>query len=126
MTVKQLSLALGTDPIAMFASYIGPSQLLLEESVRDFLCWGRVLAPIDVPERVLIESAAAIWTVDELAELRALQQARTTMRPPDDEAAGPDYDRAWIAVYKAEMLCCARLIRRVSPRWAAYWEGGWR
>ena len=35
--VRQLSLALGTDPIATFASYIGPSQLLLEESVRDFL-----------------------------------------------------------------------------------------
>lgn len=115
--MKQLALPLGADPIATFASYLGPSQLVLEDASRDFLCWGRVLSGAsDVPERVLCEAAAAIWTAEELTELRTLQ---ATM----DAAKGTD---GFLAAWRAESLCRARLIRRVSPRWATYWEGGWK
>lgn len=119
MTVtNQLRLPLGTDPIATLASYLGASQLILEDAARDFLCWGRVLhaRQVDVPERVLIETASAIWATEELAELRALQAVM---------AAAIGTDGYWRA-YRAESLCRARLIRRVSPRWASHWEGGWR
>lgn len=124
--MRQQTLNFGSDPVATFASYLGPSQLILEDAARDFLCFGRVLYHIDVPERVLIEAVAAIWTADELAELRRLQAALRAMEQPDDEALWEAYYQAWNAAWKAEMLCCARLIRRVSPRWATYWEGGWR
>src|SRR5262245_58371707 len=122
----QLTLPLGSDPITTLASYIGPSVLALEDAARDFLCFGRVLIHSDVPDRVLIEAAAAIWTAEELAELRALQAALRAMERPEDESRWPDYDRAWLDAWRAESLCCARLIRRVAPRWADYWERGWR
>lgn len=125
--MRQLTLQFGSDPIAVLAGYLGGTLAMLEEATRSFLCDGRVTPfPIDVPERVLTEAAAAIWTTDELAELRALQQAFARMRRPDDETLWPDYERAWLEAWKAESLCRARLIRRVSPRWAAYWERGWR
>lgn len=115
--MNQLRLPLGSDPIATFASYLGPSQLVLEDAARDFLCWGRVgYAQTDVPERVLIEAAAAIWTAEELTELRQLQAAT-------EQAKGTE---GFIDAWRTESLYCARLIRRVSPRWAQYWEGGWR
>lgn len=113
----QLSLPLGTDPIATLASYLGASKLALEDAARDFLCFGRVLASwCDVPERVLTEAAGAIWTADELTELRALQAAMETAKGTE----------GFWAAWKATSLCEARLIRRVSPRWANYWEAGWR
>lgn len=114
----QLRLPLGADEIATLASYLGASQLVLEDAARDFLSWGRVLhaRQTDVPERVLIEAACAIWTVEELAELRTLQ-ARV------EAAKGMD---GFMAAWRAESLYRARLIRRVSPRWANYWEGGWQ
>lgn len=116
--MRQLALPLGSDPIATLASYLGASHLVLEDAARDFLCSGRVLhaTQTDVPERVLIEAAAAIWTAEELAELRALQAAL-------EAAKGTD---GFMDAWRAESLYRARLIRRVSPRWATYWEGGWR
>lgn len=116
MSAQQLRLPLDADPIATLAGYLGASQLTLEDAARDFLCFSRILTRSDVPERVLIEAAAAIWTVEELAELRALQAAMQ---------AGKGTEAFWPA-WKAVSLCEARLIRRVSPRWANYWEGGWR
>lgn len=127
MIEQQLTLQLGTDPIATLASYLGGAPPMLEEAARSFLCDGRVTPfPIDVPRDVLTEAAAAIWTADELAELRALQRTLAAMRRPDDETLWPEYDRARRDAWKAESLCRARLIRRVSPHWANYWEGGWR
>lgn len=125
--MQQQRLDLGGDPVATLSGYLGGSKAMLDEAVRSFLCDGRVTPfPIDVPRDVLTEAAAAIWTTDELAELRRLQSAFKAMRRPADEALWPEYERDWLAAHKAEMLCCARLIRRVSPRWAAYWEGGWQ
>lgn len=115
--MHQLTLGLGSDPIAMLSGYLGGSPAMLDEAVRSFLCSGRIQFPIDVPERALTEAAAAIWTAEELAELRQLQRAL-------QDARGDD--AAWIAAWRTESLCRARLIRRVSLRWAAYWEGGWR
>lgn len=125
--MKQLTLQFGGDPIATLTGYLGGSRAMLDEAARSFLCDGRVTPfPIDVPRRVLTEAAAAIWTADELAELRALQQTFATMQRPADAALWPDYERAWLDAWKAESLCRARLIRRISPRWATYWENGWR
>lgn len=129
MPAKQLALPLGTDPIAMLSGFLGGSHLMLEEAARSFLCDGRVCFPaIDVPEWALTEAAAQIWTADDLAELRNLQQAFAAMRRPDgdDELEQAAYDRAWLAAWKAESLCRARLIRSVSPRLAHYWKDGWR
>jgi len=116
MSAHQLRLPIGADPIATLAGYLGASQPALEDAARDFLCFNRVLSRSDVPERVLVEAAAAIWTAEELAELRALQ---ATM------GAAKGTEAFWPA-WKAVSLCEARLIRRVSPRRANYWEGGWR
>lgn len=118
MSTQQLPLPFGADPIATLVGYLGPGQLVLEDAARDFLCFHRVLhtRQTDVPERVLCEAADAIWTAAELAELRALQVAM-------EVAKGTE---GFLAAWKAESLCRARLIRRVSPRWATYWEGGWR
>jgi len=113
---KQLTLPLGADPIATLSSYLGYSVLALEEAARDFLCWGRVLIPVDVPEHALIEAAAAIWSADELAELREKQAAMEAAKGTDD----------FVTAWRAASLCEARLIRRASPRWANYWERGWR
>lgn len=115
--MKQQSLGLSADPLAVFIGYLGAGHERVEGAARDFLCWNRVLCANggDVPERVLLQAAAAIWTPEELAELRALQAAMA--------AAHGD---AWRAAWKAESLCRARLMRRVSPALAAYWEGGWR
>lgn len=113
---RQLQLPLGADPISTLTSYLGYSVLALEEAARDFLCFNRVLIPVDVPERVLIEAAAAIWTAEELAELREKQAAMETARGTD----------GFVTAWRAASLCEARLIRRVSPRWANYWERGWR
>lgn len=114
--MNQLRLPL-TDPIAQLASYLGSSQLVLEDAAASFLARGRICyCQTDIPEAALCEAAAAIWTAEELAELRALQ---ATM----EAAKGTD---GFMAAWKAESLCRARLIRRVSPRWAQYWEGGWR
>jgi hypothetical protein len=100
---------------------------MLDEAVRSSLCEGRVTPfPINVPRHVLTEAASHIWTAGELAELRQLQATRVAMCRPDDETLWPDYERAWLDAFKAEMLLCARLIRRVSSWWASYWEGGWR
>lgn len=129
--MKQLHLDFGGDPVATLASYLGPSRLVLEDAACNFLCSGRIsYCQTDVPEHVLVEAAAAIWTADELTELRSLQAVRTAICLPDgdrieNERAWLDYDAAWNAAYKTESLCRARLIRRVSPRWASYWEGGW-
>lgn len=102
---RQLALPLGADPIAVLAGLLGPSQLVLEDAAAHFLAWGRIpYVQTDVPESALIEAATAIWTADELAELRGLQ------------AAGD---------LRAETLCRARLIRRIAPQRARYWEGGW-
>lgn len=117
MTARQLPLPLGGDPIAMLASYLGGSVAMLDEAARSFLCDGRVTPfPIDVPRDVLTEAAAAIWTTEELTELRTLQAAM-------EAAKGTD---GFVPAWRAESRCRARLIRRVSPRWASYWEGGWR
>lgn len=127
--MKQLTLQLGTDPIAVLSGFLGGAHAMLEEAVRSFLCEGRVTPfPIDVPRDVLTEAAAAVWTQDELAELRALQQAFRALTWPSgaDEATQEAHTRAWLDAWKAESLCRARLIRRVSPKWADYWEGGWR
>lgn len=126
--MRQRPLPLDSDPIAMLVGYLGGASAMLEEAARSFLCDGRVTAfPIDVPRHVLTEAAAAIWTADELAELRQLQAAFSAMRRPDgdDEAEQAAYTRAWLDAWKAESLCRARLIRRVAPRLAEYWERGW-
>lgn len=125
--MRQLTLGLGADPVSTLAGYLGGAHAMLEEAARSFLCDGRVtFFPIDVPRDVLTEAAAAIWTADELTELRALQATFNSMQRPEDEALWPEYDRAWLEAWKAESLCRAKLIRRVSPRWADYWERGWR
>lgn len=123
--MRQLTLDIGGDPAATLAGYLGHAPALLDEAARSFLCSGRIPFPIDVPERALCEAAAQIWTADELAELRQVQAAFAAMQRLDDATAWPEYDRAWLAAWKAESLCRARLIRRVSPQWASYWERGW-
>lgn len=123
---KQHSLDLGSDPIATLAGYLGSSHAMLEEAARSFLCDGQVTPfPIDVPRAALTEAAAQIWTADELVELRQLQAALKSMQRPADESLWSAYERAWLEAWKAESLCRARLIRRVSPQWAHYWERGW-
>lgn len=115
--MRQLTLQLGSDPIATLAGYLGGAHAMLEEAARSFLCDGRVTYfPIDMPRDVLTEAAAQIWTAEELAELRELQTALECAKGTE----------TFMLAWRAESLCCAKLIRRVSPRWAAYWERGWR
>lgn len=120
--MKQRALPLG-DPIATLASYLGYGGLVLEDAALAFLVSGRVTyAQTDVPPAVLTEAAAHIWTVDEIAELRALQEARKDATPAlDDDGV---CRREWLDACRAENACYARLIRRVSPRRAAYFEQG--
>lgn len=124
--MKQLTLPIESDPAATLASYLGGGTLAREEAARDFLCWGHVFIPSDVPQSAIIEAASAIWTADELGQLRSLQSAFAALQRPQDESLWPDYEREWLAAWKAETLCRARLIRRVSTHWADYWERGWR